>query len=91
MTPWQFTELQERTRELARSVAVELAIARFAQLEQAGREASMLRRALEDRKTIDRVKGLLMDRLASPRRPRSGSSRSRRWIAGCRSRPSSTA
>lgn len=50
-----------RPEELA--PAVELAIARFAELEQAGREASMLRRALENRKTIDRAKGLLMDRL----------------------------
>lgn len=43
--------------------AVELAIARFADLERAGREAAALRRALEDRKTIERAKGLLMDRL----------------------------
>jgi len=50
-----------RTEELA--PAVELAIARFAELARAGREAASLRRALEDRKTIERAKGLLMDRL----------------------------
>jgi response regulator NasT len=43
--------------------AVELAIARFVELERAGREAAALRQALEDRKTIERAKGLLMDRL----------------------------
>ena len=50
-----------RSEELA--PAVELAIARFAELERAGREAAALRRALEERKTIERAKGLLMDRL----------------------------
>jgi response regulator NasT len=50
-----------RSAELA--PAVELAIARFAQLERAGVEAESLRRALEARKTIERAKGLLMDRL----------------------------
>jgi response regulator NasT len=50
-----------RPEELA--PAVELAIARFAELERAGREAAALRQALEDRKTIERAKGLLMDRL----------------------------
>jgi AmiR/NasT family two-component response regulator len=50
-----------RPEELA--PAVELAIARFAELERAGREAAALRRALENRKTIERAKGLLMDRL----------------------------
>ena len=50
-----------RSEELA--PAVELAIARFAELARAGREAATLRRALEDRKTIERAKGLLMDRL----------------------------
>ena len=50
-----------RPEELA--PAVELAIARFAELARAGREAAGLRRALEDRKTIERAKGLLMDRL----------------------------
>jgi response regulator NasT len=50
-----------RPEELA--PAMELAIARFAELERAGREAAALRRALEDRKTIERAKGLLMDRL----------------------------
>ena len=50
-----------RQEELA--PAVELAIARFAELARAGREAAALRRALEDRKTIERAKGLLMDRL----------------------------
>jgi AmiR/NasT family two-component response regulator len=50
-----------RAEELA--PAVELAIARFAELERAGKEAAALRRALEDRKTIERAKGLLMDRL----------------------------
>jgi response regulator NasT len=49
-----------RSEELA--PAVELAIARFAALERVGREAASLRRALEDRKTIERAKGLLMDR-----------------------------
>jgi response regulator NasT len=41
---------------------VELAIARFAELERAGREATALRQALEERKVIERAKGLLMDR-----------------------------
>ena len=50
-----------RSEELA--PAVELAIARFAELARAAREAATLRRALEDRKTIERAKGLLMDRL----------------------------
>lgn len=50
-----------RPAELA--PAVELAIARFAELERAGREAAALRRALEDRKTIERAKGLIMDQL----------------------------
>jgi hypothetical protein len=50
-----------RSEELA--PAVELAIARFAELAQAGRETATLRQALEDRKTIERAKGLLMDRL----------------------------
>jgi AmiR/NasT family two-component response regulator len=50
-----------RVEELA--PAVELAIARFAELERAGREAATLRRALEDRKVIERAKGLLMDQL----------------------------
>jgi len=50
-----------RQEELA--PALELAIARFAELTRAGREAATLRRALEDRKTIERAKGLLMDRL----------------------------
>jgi AmiR/NasT family two-component response regulator len=50
-----------RQEELA--PAVELAIARFAELARAGREADTLRRALEGRKTIERAKGLLMDRL----------------------------
>lgn len=50
-----------RSEELA--PAVELAIARFAELERVGREAATLRRALEDRKTIERAKGLLMDRV----------------------------
>ncbi len=49
-----------RSEELA--PAVELAIARFAELARAGREAAALRQALEDRKTIERAKGLLMDR-----------------------------
>jgi response regulator NasT len=43
--------------------ALELAIARFAQLARAGLEAAGLRRALEERKTIERAKGLLMDQL----------------------------
>ena len=50
-----------RQEELA--PAIELAIARFSELARAGREAATLRRALEDRKTIERAKGLLMDRL----------------------------
>jgi response regulator NasT len=50
-----------RSEELA--PAVELAIARFRELERVGREARTLRRALEDRKSIERAKGLLMDRL----------------------------
>jgi AmiR/NasT family two-component response regulator len=50
-----------RAEELA--PAVELAIARFTELARAGREAAALRQALEDRKTIERAKGLLMDRL----------------------------
>ena len=50
-----------RSEELA--PAVELAIARYAELGRAAREAAGLRRALEDRKTIERAKGLLMDRL----------------------------
>ena len=50
-----------RSEELA--PAVELAIARFAELARAAGEAATLRRALEDRKTIERAKGLLMDRL----------------------------
>ena len=49
-----------RSEELA--PALELAIARFAELARAGREAAALRQALEDRKTIERAKGLLMDR-----------------------------
>jgi response regulator NasT len=49
-----------RSEELA--PAVELAIARFAELERAGREATALRQALEERKVIERAKGLLMDR-----------------------------
>jgi response regulator NasT len=50
-----------RSAELA--PAVELAIARFAQLERVELEAAGLRRALEERKTIERAKGLVMDRL----------------------------
>ena len=50
-----------RSVELA--PAVELAIARYAQLARAGLEAAGLRRALEERKTVERAKGLLMDRL----------------------------
>jgi AmiR/NasT family two-component response regulator len=53
-----------RPEELA--PAVELAIARFGELERAGHEAAGLRRALEQRKTIERAKGLLMDRLGLP-------------------------
>jgi AmiR/NasT family two-component response regulator len=50
-----------RPEELA--PALELAIARFAELTRAGHEAAALRQALEDRKTIERAKGVLMDRL----------------------------
>ena len=50
-----------RAEELA--PALELAIARFAELERAGRETAALRRALEERKTIERGKGLVMERL----------------------------
>jgi response regulator NasT len=50
-----------RSVELA--PAVELAIARYAQLARVGLEAAGLRRALEERKTVERAKGLLMDRL----------------------------
>jgi len=43
--------------------AIELAIARFAQLHAASREAASLRQALADRKRIERAKGLIMERL----------------------------
>ncbi len=43
--------------------AVELAIARFGELDRANREAAVLRRALADRKLIERAKGLVMQRL----------------------------
>jgi len=42
--------------------AIELAIARFAELARAGRETEALRRALAERKVIERAKGLLMQR-----------------------------
>jgi two-component system, response regulator PdtaR len=43
--------------------AIELAIARFAELEAANREIALLRRTLDERKTVERAKGLLMTRL----------------------------
>jgi len=43
--------------------AIELAIARFAELMAANRENAALRRTLADRKLIERAKGLLMQRL----------------------------
>jgi response regulator NasT len=43
--------------------AIELAIARFGELAQASRENEALRRALAERKLIERAKGLLMQRL----------------------------
>ena len=43
--------------------AIELAIARFADLDEASREAASLRQALAERKRIERAKGLLMTRL----------------------------
>ncbi len=43
--------------------AIELAIARFAEIHQASREAASLRQALAERKLIERAKGLLMERL----------------------------
>jgi two-component system, response regulator PdtaR len=72
-----------RPEELA--PAVELAIARFAELERAGREAAALRRALEDRKTIERAKGSSWTGSASPRRSRFAFSRSPRWTVASRS------
>jgi response regulator NasT len=51
-----------RPEELA--PAIELAIARFGEWRQASHEAAALRRALADRKLIERAKGLLMQRLA---------------------------
>jgi AmiR/NasT family two-component response regulator len=50
-----------RPEELA--PAIELAIARFAELSQAARENEALRQALAERKLIERAKGLLMQRL----------------------------
>jgi two-component system, response regulator PdtaR len=50
-----------RPEELA--PAIELAIARFAELSQAARENEALRHALAERKLIERAKGLLMERL----------------------------
>jgi two-component system, response regulator PdtaR len=43
--------------------AIELAIARFGEWHRASHEAAALRRALADRKLIERAKGLLMQRL----------------------------
>jgi AmiR/NasT family two-component response regulator len=43
--------------------AIELAIARFAELEAANREIALLRRTLDEGKTVERAKGLLMTRL----------------------------
>jgi response regulator NasT len=51
-----------RPEELA--PAIELAIARFGEWHRASHEAAALRRALADRKLIERAKGLLMRRLA---------------------------
>src|SRR5262245_23426072 len=59
--PMEYLVKPLRPQELA--PAVELAIARYAERERVGREAAALRRALEDRKTVERAKGLLMDRL----------------------------
>ncbi len=50
-----------RAREL--EPAIELAIARFAELAEASRENAALRRTLTERKLIERAKGLLMQRL----------------------------
>ena len=50
-----------RPEELA--PAIELAIARFGEWHRASHEAAALRRALADRKLIERAKGLLMQRL----------------------------
>jgi response regulator NasT len=44
--------------------AIALAVARFAQFQALRQEAADLRQALEDRKTIERAKGVLMRRLA---------------------------
>jgi AmiR/NasT family two-component response regulator len=49
-----------RTEEL--EPTIELAIARFAELSQVQQENAALRRALEDRKRIERAKGLLTER-----------------------------
>jgi response regulator NasT len=43
--------------------AIELAIARFAELVAANREVTLLRKTLSERKTIERAKGFLMERL----------------------------
>ncbi len=43
--------------------AIELAVARFGELSQASRENAALRRALEERKLVERAKGLVMQRL----------------------------
>lgn len=50
-----------RPEELA--PAIELAIARFGEWHRASHEAAALRRALADRKLIERAKGFLMQRL----------------------------
>ena len=48
---------------LALVIAVPLALARFRQFQAARREADSLRQALEDRKVIERAKGIVMKRL----------------------------
>jgi two-component system, response regulator PdtaR len=44
-------------------IAVTIAMSRFAQYESVRREASELRQALEDRKLVERAKGIIMRRL----------------------------
>ena len=44
-------------------VAIPLAVMRFEEFQKLGQEAASLRQALEDRKTVERAKGVLMKRL----------------------------
>jgi hypothetical protein len=50
-------------REQDRLAAIPLAVQRFLELQSLRAEASSMRQALEDRKTIERAKGILVSKL----------------------------